>query len=272
MNLEALRAWRYLHRYLLGLVVLVEVVWLVHGEPLPYWKPAELASELSSLGAGEGILLVVVLFLAGIIGGTFCELLVGFVEIVRNMLGRIHRKLRTRHRKVLRFFAPASLVLPVEELCTRILQENLDYFIEHLSLYHAGSSGPEDIEKVQEHEKEHLRRVRTLLLNLPDPLLWGSVLYSQQLTQERREIDNLRIEEEIVVFALMAGLLALALISKFTERPAFFVLMVLGILCLLGGVTRISRLRFKLAAYLAGLAILAYALTEGAEIADRDAQ
>lgn len=271
MNLEALKAWRYLHRYLLGLVVLVEIIWILYGGPLPSWKPSEVTAALSGLGAGEGILLFAVLLLAGIIGGTFCELLVGFVDIVRNVMAAIRKRLWTNHASIIRLIAPANLVLPVEELSIQLLQSNLEFFLEHLSLFHTGNSGPEDIEKVKEHEKEHLARVRALLLNPPDPRVWIWVIYSQQLTQERRELDNLRIEEEIVIFALMAGILALVLISLFVQQSTFVALLILGVLCLLGGITRISRLRFRSAAYFAGLVLMSYALTEGADVTDLDA-
>jgi hypothetical protein len=271
VNLEALRFWRYIHRYLLGLVVLIELIWILYGKPLPYWKPDQVATSLKGLGAGEGILLVTALLLAGIIGGTFCELLIGFMEVLRSVLANLRRKPWIQGKPKLLALLPRRLVLPVEDLSVAVLLESLDFFLEHLSLYHAGSSGPENIGMVKEHEEEHLDRVRKILVQPLNPALRTGTTYAFQVTQERREIDNQRLEEEIVASALFASVLALILAFKFVEPSAFLALLVIGFLCVWGGIVRIARLRFRLASYMATLIMMTYALTEAADVVDRDA-
>lgn len=195
MNTDWLRAWRYLHKYALGVALALGLYAVLRGPAfvadLDRMYPLFVKPDTNT------ILVLATLFLGVIVCAAFLDLLYYALGLAASMLWSLF-SLAAKHRAETATNWVAALVMPLPDLFHRTVKHNEALVREFIYLLSLGGMLQEREAKLTTQDDDYFARALTLLQSKSSEEVWY-LTYALQVTQDRREIDALQTEQVLAL-------------------------------------------------------------------------
>lgn len=265
MSGDFFRFWRYIQRFSLGTILIVEILIMALG--LDYFL--EILNNVfnptnNALGLLNNVaILFAVTFVFGTLGTLIGNVIIGFFSTIIALFSRKVTALRQLNPKSKWYFI---LFYNNNEIAFNFIKDNIDEHIEHFKLRTLGNLQPSDTLKRVELFYTSLKQY---LLEIKDYNHFFMLSYQGTLTQEQRNLDNL--EWDINSVRSLSLIMELGLVILYSQGllSLFYFIILVPLLFIIFIPEFISRKR-KYISYLTSVAGSIFQLGETADIADRD--
>ena len=212
MNAEWVRAWRYLHKYAIGLILIIQGYAIIIG--ISAWADFLKAGTYLLRNDINTVIAVAAILLAAIIGAALLDLFVALAGILFATFGKFVLPTSSlgHSSRRLRWFGP--LFLTTHRLFFATIQMRKDVILDFLYTTSLGNVLKDKHVELTKRDKVYFDRVISLFQNAEESELTWQLAYAAQLTQDRREVDALQTEFILAVGYALSGMLALVLLAQ----------------------------------------------------------
>ena len=191
MNTDWLRAWRYLHKYALGVVLALGIYADLRGSA--FVTDLDRVSPLFLKADTNTILVLATIFLAVVACATLLDLLHHVLGLAASTLWGLFALISKRRADNATNWL-AALLMPFPSLIHRTVKHNEALVREFIQLLSLGGMLHEREAKLTKQDTEYFARTLALLQSKSSEEVWY-LIYALQVTQDRREIDALQAEQ-----------------------------------------------------------------------------
>lgn len=270
MNTDWLRAWRYLHKYALGVILALGVYAVLRGSA--FLTDLDRVYPLFVRTDTNTILMLATLFLGVIVFATFLDLLHHALGLAASTVWSLFA-LAAKGRAETTTNWVAALLMPLPDLFHRTVKCNEALIREFIYLLSLGGMLHEREAKLTKQDEAYFARALALLQSKSSGEVWY-LTYALQVTQDRREIDALQTEQVLGLgYGTIGTLMILWTLQTLstTPQPVSLALIAVGtIVCLASAKYTVESKRRRVLHSVA-LFIQQFAWGEFTDVQDREA-
>ena len=270
MNTDWLRAWRYLHKYALGMVLALGVYAVLRGSA--FMPDLDRVYPLFVKADTNTILMLATLFLGVIVCAAFLDLLHHALGLAASTLWSLFALVAKKRAETATNWV-AALMMPFPVLFHRTVKHNEALVHEFIYLISLGGMLHEGEAKLTKQDDAYFARALALLQSKSSEEVWY-ITYALQVTQDRREIDALQTEQVLALgYGSIGTLMILWTLQTMSTTPELVALALFAagtIVCLAAAKYAVESKR-KQVLHSIALFVQQFAWGEFAEVQDREA-